>query len=345
MWSGSTCSHDTHERHRERVAPCARVRGPPAGPRGGGPDGPPGPQDPHRAVSRRAHRPGRRRRLRHRCRLPPGSPATAPGSVPPIPSLADDVHPGDTLLLDDGAIELRVESVVGWAHRLHVVLAGGKLSNNKGINKKGGGLSAPALTDKDKDDIRFAAETWRRLSGRLLRAQRRRRATWRGSCSARPAGEGGIVAKIERAEALNARRRHHPRRRRHHGRPRRPGRGDRRRRAPGGAEAPDQPRPRAQQRRHHRHPDDAVHDREPHPDPGRGLRRGQRGPGRHRCGHALRRVLRRQVPGQGGGGPGPHLLRGGEDTSPAPGIASTRSSAGWTRASPWPPCTPPITWG
>ncbi|WP_277949345.1 pyruvate kinase [Chromatium okenii] len=38
------------------------------------------------------------------------------------------------------------------------VVVGGTLSNNKGINKKGGGLSAPALTDKDKDDIRFAAE-------------------------------------------------------------------------------------------------------------------------------------------------------------------------------------------
>jgi len=118
------------------------------------------------------------------------------------PQLADDVRPGDVLLLDDGAIELRVESVTGGRIDCAVVI-GGRLSNNKGINKQGGGLSAPALTEKDKEDIRFATEIGAdyvavsfvrngddiRLARELFQAA---------------GGKGGIVAKIERAEALQA---------------------------------------------------------------------------------------------------------------------------------------------
>jgi pyruvate kinase len=117
-----------------------------------------------------------------------------------LPSLVDDVSRGDTLLLDDGAIELWVEEVSGPRIDCKVVI-GGPLSNNKGINKKGGGLSAPALTDKDKDDIRFAAEIEAdyvavsfvsngddvRIARELLQEA---------------GGHGGIVAKVERAEAL-----------------------------------------------------------------------------------------------------------------------------------------------
>jgi pyruvate kinase len=59
--------------------------------------------------------------------------------------LPKDVEPGDNLLLDDGRIVMQVESVEG--SKVHcVVTVAGKLSNNKGINKQGGGLSAPALT-------------------------------------------------------------------------------------------------------------------------------------------------------------------------------------------------------
>ncbi len=72
------------------------------------------------------------------------------------PQLADDVARGDTLLLDDGAVILWVHDVEGPIINCKVVV-GGKLSNNKGINKQGGGLSAPALTDKDREDIKFAA--------------------------------------------------------------------------------------------------------------------------------------------------------------------------------------------
>src|SRR5574343_180671 len=69
--------------------------------------------------------------------------------------LPRDVKPGDTLLLNDGLIVLTVDSVKG--DQVHtVVKIGGELSNNKGINKQGGGLTAPALTAKDMEDIKTA---------------------------------------------------------------------------------------------------------------------------------------------------------------------------------------------
>ena len=69
--------------------------------------------------------------------------------------LPRDVRPGDTLLLNDGLLKLSVDSVHG--EEVHTtVVAGGELSNNKGINKAGGGLTAPALTAKDMDDIKTA---------------------------------------------------------------------------------------------------------------------------------------------------------------------------------------------
>ena len=114
--------------------------------------------------------------------------------------LAEDVVRGDILLLDDGAIELWIEAVEGTA--VHgKILVGGRLSDSKGINKKGGGLSAPALTAKDRDDIRFAAAVdadylavsfVRRAEDLHLARQLFREA----------GGRGGVVAKIERAEAL-----------------------------------------------------------------------------------------------------------------------------------------------
>jgi pyruvate kinase len=71
--------------------------------------------------------------------------------------LHQDVEPGNLLLLDDGKLVFTVEKVQGTAVHC-VVTVGGKLSNNKGINKRGGGLTAPALTEKDKIDIKTAAE-------------------------------------------------------------------------------------------------------------------------------------------------------------------------------------------
>lgn len=70
--------------------------------------------------------------------------------------LPADCEPGNILLLNDGLIELEVTAVDG-PRVSTVVRLGGVLSNHKGINKKGGGLSAPALTDKDRADIKTAA--------------------------------------------------------------------------------------------------------------------------------------------------------------------------------------------
>ena len=71
--------------------------------------------------------------------------------------LPDYVHAGDILLLDDGRIRLRVEKVDGQQVHCHSECTG-KLFPRKGINRLGGGLSAPALTDKDLRDIKLAAE-------------------------------------------------------------------------------------------------------------------------------------------------------------------------------------------
>ncbi|MFM7703781.1 MAG: pyruvate kinase [Rubrivivax sp.] len=69
--------------------------------------------------------------------------------------LPRDVKPGDLLLLNDGLIVLTVQAVRG--EQVHtLVKVGGELSNNKGINKAGGGLTAPALTAKDMEDIKTA---------------------------------------------------------------------------------------------------------------------------------------------------------------------------------------------
>jgi pyruvate kinase len=72
-------------------------------------------------------------------------------------SLPADVSPGDVLLLSDGQIVLGVESAAGERIECRVEI-GGTLTNSKGINRQGGGLSAEALTDKDRADIRTAAE-------------------------------------------------------------------------------------------------------------------------------------------------------------------------------------------
>jgi pyruvate kinase len=97
--------------------------------------------------------------------LVPGQPfvldaqRTEPGDLAAVgldyKELPRDVKPGDKLLLNDGLIVLVVEAVRG--EQVHtVVKIGGELSNNKGINKAGGGLTAPALTAKDMEDIKTA---------------------------------------------------------------------------------------------------------------------------------------------------------------------------------------------
>src|SRR5215469_14541786 len=72
--------------------------------------------------------------------------------------LADDVTPGDRILIDDGNVQLDVTGVSGSRVRLRVVV-GGKISDHKGINLPGINVSAPALTEKDEADLRWALAT------------------------------------------------------------------------------------------------------------------------------------------------------------------------------------------
>ena len=114
--------------------------------------------------------------------------------------LPSDCNVGDVLLLDDGRIELSVTKITGNKVITEVVI-GGDISNNKGINLKGGGLSAPALTNKDMEDIKTAAKmgvdylavSFPRTGEDIRFAKKLARAA--GS-------EAGIVAKIERAETV-----------------------------------------------------------------------------------------------------------------------------------------------
>lgn len=115
-------------------------------------------------------------------------------------ALPNDVEPGDELLLDDGRVVLRVESVEGTRVNTTVIV-GGKLSNNKGINLRGGGLSASAITEKDKQDIKTAAQ----IGADYLALSFPRSAEDVEECRrlALEAGlKAGIVSKIERAEAV-----------------------------------------------------------------------------------------------------------------------------------------------
>ncbi|MBN9370841.1 pyruvate kinase [Hydrogenophaga sp. YM1] len=116
--------------------------------------------------------------------------------------LPRDVKPGDTLLLNDGLIVLTVNAVQGPAVHTTVKL-GGELSNNKGINKQGGGLTAPALTAKDMDDIKTAMG----LKADYVAVSFPKNATdmelARQLCAVAGGGhKPGLIAKIERAEAI-----------------------------------------------------------------------------------------------------------------------------------------------
>ena len=80
---------------------------------------------------------------------------------------------GDTLLLDDGLLQLRVESIEG-ERIATTVLNDGALSDRKGLNRLGGGLSLGALTERDRELIDVAAQTRRRLHRGVVLPQRRR---------------------------------------------------------------------------------------------------------------------------------------------------------------------------
>jgi len=116
--------------------------------------------------------------------------------------LPRDVAPGAILLLDDGLIRLRVESVRRNEIFTHVEV-GGILSNNKGINRLGGGLTAPALTAKDMEDMKtavaisadYVAVSFPKNKEDMYMARQLLRAA---------GGHALLIAKIERAEAIPA---------------------------------------------------------------------------------------------------------------------------------------------
>ena len=117
-----------------------------------------------------------------------------------LDTLHEDVASGDILLLNDGLITLEVESIEGT--RIHTTIVnGGILSDHKGINLKGGGLSAAALTEVDKENIKLAADmeldflavSFVRNGEDVEEARRLLREA---------GGEGLIVAKVERTEAV-----------------------------------------------------------------------------------------------------------------------------------------------
>ena len=116
------------------------------------------------------------------------------------PELVNDVKPGDTLLLDDGRMMMRVERTTPQAIEC-TVMQGGVLSNRKGINRQGGGLSAPALTSKDMEDIRtaigfeadFIAVSFPKNAADMYMARELMRAG---------GGRALMIAKIERFEAI-----------------------------------------------------------------------------------------------------------------------------------------------
>ncbi len=114
--------------------------------------------------------------------------------------LVHDVKPGDTLLLNDGRVTMAVEKVTDTRIEC-IVLVGGVLSNRKGINRQGGGLSAPALTAKDMEDIKtavafkadFIAVSCPKNAADMYMARELARAA---------GGRVYLIAKIERYEAI-----------------------------------------------------------------------------------------------------------------------------------------------
>jgi pyruvate kinase len=193
-------SHGTHEEHKARIEAVRKIA-----------------QQQGREIGILADLQGPKIRVARfknkKINLPEGTEFTLDASLPndagdetivgiDYKELPQDVRAGDTLLLDDGRIVMKVRQVVG-AKILCIVEVGGVLSNNKGINRLGGGLSAAALTDKDKQDLRFVATldvdyiavSFPRSAQDILEARALLDAV---------NSKAGIIAKIERAEAVTA---------------------------------------------------------------------------------------------------------------------------------------------
>ena len=205
------------------------------------------------------------------------SPATLPIS-PPV--LTEVLGPGHDLLIDDGRVRLRVEEVNGGRARA-TVLVGGPVEAHKGVNLPGVPIPIPSLTEKDLQRSRVRARARRRLRRALVRALGRRPPRACASSSTQRDSTALVIAKIEKAEALDRARRDRQRLGRRHGRARRPRRRDRPGRGAARAEADHPLRARARKAGDHRDPDARVDAAPPGADPRRGERRRQRDPRRH----------------------------------------------------------------
>jgi len=155
-------SHQTHHHHEERLSRLRELS-----------------KTHRRAVGIIADLQGPKIRLEHfgggRVELREGSTFTIDTELPPdagnethvgvsYKDLPRDVRAGDTLLVDDGRIVLRVQEVHGHEVACEVI-SGGELTDSKGLNLQGGGLSAGALTEKDKRDLAHAVRIGRRALG------------------------------------------------------------------------------------------------------------------------------------------------------------------------------------
>ena len=114
--------------------------------------------------------------------------------------LSKELSINDILLLDDGRIELKVEKISD-SKIITKVIHGGLLYDSKGLNRKGGGLSASAISDKDLNDIKIAAEIG--VDYLAVSFAREAKDVELARKLLKEAGnDGGIIAKIERSEAL-----------------------------------------------------------------------------------------------------------------------------------------------
>ena len=133
-----------------------------------------------------------------------GARSQAVSSMPEIPvtypHLANDVHPGSRILINDGLVELIVERINGGLIECKVCI-GGKITSHKGINLPGSKVSAPTLTDKDREDIRFGvAQGVDYVALSFVRGPDDIRTAKKliAACG----GSTPVIAKIERQEAM-----------------------------------------------------------------------------------------------------------------------------------------------
>ena len=207
-------------------------------------------------------------------------------SFEPLPRV---VKPGNRLFLNDGLVQLVVERVDGNDVECTVAV-GGELRSRKGLNLPGIDLGISAFTEHDRACLEFALEHGVDAVSQSFVERAADIEAVRAAAAKSRASMPFIIAKIERADALDALRRNPGGGRRHHGGARRSRRGgaDRGNRAHAEA-AHRQGEPRGQAG-DHGHADARIDGRQPAPHARRGDRRGERDPGRHRLRDALRRI-------------------------------------------------------